>query len=79
MNGSDWSDDMYCTYLPVFTLSISSRKKKSRLYNRNVMECAYASLYIDDMNIFKRVCVSVCVYKLIQIVDGKSRTKKKGW
>jgi hypothetical protein len=27
-----------------------------------VMECAYASLYIDDMNIFKRVYV--CVYKL---------------
>jgi hypothetical protein len=38
-----------------------------------VMECAYASLYIDDMNIFKRVCVC------LQIIDGKSRTKKKGW
>ena len=54
-----------CQFRPV--------KKKSRLYNRNVMECAYASLYIDDMNIFKRV--RVCV----QIIDGKSRTKKKGW
>ena len=78
MNGSDWSDNMYCTYLPVFTLSISSRKKKSHVFTIGMWWNVHMHLYTSTTWTYLNACMCVFTNYRWKIKDKEKRLVS-GW